>query len=94
MDVAARMVILLVDSGRVGVVCKWVQSIDRHTCRETLLQLSIAIGRMKRSDVDAAVRTLKLRAILWGVLALALQCYLCVPSETEVYIRLGDQSID
>ncbi|CAL8464291.1 g3826 [Coccomyxa elongata] len=53
-DVAARMIILLVDSGRVGVVCKWLESIDRRKCRETLLQLSLAIGRMKRSDVDAA----------------------------------------
>ena len=57
-DVAANMIIHLVDSGQVGVVCKWLETLDRHECRETLLQLSLAIGRLKRCDVDAAVREL------------------------------------
>lgn len=54
-DVAARMVIHLVDSGQVGIVCKWLESLDRHESRETLLQLALAMGHMKRSDVDAQV---------------------------------------
>lgn len=58
-DVAARMIILLVDSNQVGVVCKWLESLDRHEGRQTLLQLSLAIAHMKRPDVDAAVRILK-----------------------------------
>lgn len=55
MDVAARMVIHLVDEGQVGLVCKWLEGLDRHVCHETLVQLSITIAKMRRPDVHAAV---------------------------------------
>lgn len=54
-DVAAHMIIHLVDSVQVAVVCRWLETLDRHECLETLLHVCHAIARLKRSDVDAAV---------------------------------------
>ncbi|BDA49839.1 hypothetical protein COCOBI_14-4590 [Coccomyxa sp. Obi] len=82
-DVAARMIILLVDSGQVGVVCKWLEGLDRHEGREALLQLSLAIGRMKRSDVDAAI---KVSMVASGKLDMAKRCMVDVIKKCHPWV--------
>ncbi|BDA51589.1 hypothetical protein COCOBI_19-1450 [Coccomyxa sp. Obi] len=82
-DVAARMIIHLVDEGHVGPVCKWIEGLDRQECHETLLQLSITIAKMSRSDVNAAIMGALVES---GRLDLAKHCMLDVIKRSHPWV--------